>query len=359
MWAGGSCKANPCQFDNVEPLADGAAYDPAADAWRKIATSPLAARTGTASAWTGKEVLVWGGTSAPPRVRRRRRLQPCDRHVAHAAAVAPLVRAGPRACGPARSSSCGAAATSSTPSTSPTAPPMTRPPTAGGRSPPIPLPARDRVDMAWTGKEVVVWGGGTSNEAFGDGAAYDPAADRWRPMAKSPLAPPVRRGQLDRQGARDLGRRGLGPGLRRRRGVRPGHRHVAAAARGAHQRPDRHGPGVDGQGGADLGRHAGAPTTTSSPTAPPTTPPTDRWRRIPTWTGRLVGADVWTGKEMVVWGGTSRPAAPAAPSRSRAPTTGSGTRPSTGLAWRVYVAVAGFRWDSCEHDSCGGHGGSP
>src|SRR5438874_1217413 len=37
VWGGGFCKANPCQFDNVEPLADGAAYDPAADTWRKIA----------------------------------------------------------------------------------------------------------------------------------------------------------------------------------------------------------------------------------------------------------------------------------------------------------------------------------
>jgi hypothetical protein len=33
-------------------------------------------------------------------------------------------------------------------------------------------------------------------------------------------------------------------------------------------------------------------------------PETDRWRRIPTWTGRLVGAEVWTGDQLIVWGGT-------------------------------------------------------
>src|SRR5437764_244170 len=43
--------------------------------------------------------------------------------------------------------------------------------------PPAGLSARSMRDgMAWTGKEVVLWGGGTSNEAFDDGAAYDPAA---------------------------------------------------------------------------------------------------------------------------------------------------------------------------------------
>jgi len=39
--------------------------------------------------------------------------------------------------------------------------------------------------MVWTGKEVLVWGGivdGAGNST-GDGAAYDPATDRWRPIS--------------------------------------------------------------------------------------------------------------------------------------------------------------------------------
>ncbi|HWJ63342.1 MAG TPA: hypothetical protein VNS19_15335 [Acidimicrobiales bacterium] len=45
---------------------DGAAYDPRADRWRRIADSPFEARgsimgADTVSAWTGKELLVWGG----------------------------------------------------------------------------------------------------------------------------------------------------------------------------------------------------------------------------------------------------------------------------------------------------------
>ncbi len=43
--------------------------------------------------------------------------------------------------------------------------------------------------MVWTGREVVVWGGGGSDQrALADGAAYDPAADRWRALPTSPLA---------------------------------------------------------------------------------------------------------------------------------------------------------------------------
>jgi hypothetical protein len=63
VWAGGSCKANPCQFDNVDPLADGAAYDPVADAWAPIPAAPLSGRVEAGAAWTGTEMLVWGGST--------------------------------------------------------------------------------------------------------------------------------------------------------------------------------------------------------------------------------------------------------------------------------------------------------
>ena len=33
-------------------------------------------------------------------------------------------------------------------------------------------------------------------------------------------------------------------------------------------------------------------------------PATDSWRRMTGWSGRIVGAAEWTGREMVVWGGT-------------------------------------------------------
>jgi hypothetical protein len=43
-------------------LADGAAYDPTTNTWRTIAPSPLSARARATAVWTGHEMLVWGGS---------------------------------------------------------------------------------------------------------------------------------------------------------------------------------------------------------------------------------------------------------------------------------------------------------
>lgn len=56
----------------------------------------------------------------------------------------------------------------------------------------LPSPPFERSDpaTAWTGEELILWGGGTDYNAnfFGDGAAYSPVAGRWEPIADGPLA---------------------------------------------------------------------------------------------------------------------------------------------------------------------------
>lgn len=42
-------------------LGDGAAYDPAADRWRLLPPAPIPARFLHEAVWTGREVVVWGG----------------------------------------------------------------------------------------------------------------------------------------------------------------------------------------------------------------------------------------------------------------------------------------------------------
>lgn len=63
-------------------------------------------------------------------------------------------------------------------------------------TPPAPLSTRIRVATAWTGSELVVWGGYVDafnfgmegpNRTFTDGAAYDPTTGTWRSMAPAPL----------------------------------------------------------------------------------------------------------------------------------------------------------------------------
>ena len=44
--------------------------------------------------------------------------------------------------------------------------------------------------MVWTGKEVLFWGGQAGADTiFADGAAYDPAAGRWRTLPPAPIGP--------------------------------------------------------------------------------------------------------------------------------------------------------------------------
>ena len=61
--------------DGQEPAGDGAAYDPAADRWEELPPAPIAARFGASAVWTGREVLFWGGQGgADHDLCRRRRL---------------------------------------------------------------------------------------------------------------------------------------------------------------------------------------------------------------------------------------------------------------------------------------------
>ena len=46
-------------------------------------------------------------------------------------------------------------------------------------------PRRDPL-MAWTGQEVLVWGGHDADEWRADGALYDPRSDRWEPLPEAP-----------------------------------------------------------------------------------------------------------------------------------------------------------------------------
>jgi hypothetical protein len=126
------------------PGASAAALMPGT--WRQTAVPPIDGRMGHALAWTGTEVLVWGGTASNP----QRRWLPRD----------------------------GAAY---------------NPATDTWRMIPLaPIAGRERPLAAWSGSQLLVWGGVTGVLSAGappvaDGAAYDPATDRWRRLPAAPL----------------------------------------------------------------------------------------------------------------------------------------------------------------------------
>jgi len=49
-------------------FADGAAYDPASRAWSTLPAAPIAGRVGASSVWTGQSLFIWGGFTTPDAV---------------------------------------------------------------------------------------------------------------------------------------------------------------------------------------------------------------------------------------------------------------------------------------------------
>jgi hypothetical protein len=159
-----------------------------------------------------------------------------------------------------------------------------------------------REGIEWTGREVIAWGGGTSDEAFADGAAYNPATDTWRPLAPSLLAARFAPAtwtdkevvfwagedfmQVFADGA------AYDPATDRWRPLSPAplSRRIVSAQVWT---------------GTEVLFWGGSPGTYNNFFADGAAynPSTNTWRPLPTLSGRLTDG-VWTGKELLIWGGT-------------------------------------------------------
>ena len=125
------------------PENDGIEYVASTNTWGQIPSAPIAARSYAAHAWTGTELLVWGGWDGS------------------------WARSEPGTLGD------GAAYD-----------PVTQ---RWRELPPAPIDARVPL-FAWTGDELIVWGTSfRTNDRPLDGAAYDPASDTWRSIADGPI----------------------------------------------------------------------------------------------------------------------------------------------------------------------------
>lgn len=150
IWGGDD--AYPSESDGYRPpaphpLATGAAHDLATGRWAPLPKAPLAARSSPAAAWTGEQMLVWGGRGAR------------------------AVMGDGAAYDPARAR-------------------WRRMAKKGQPSP------RVRMAFAWTGAKMLVFGGeDAEGTPLGDGRAYDPATDRWRRLASEGAPSPRARAQ--------------------------------------------------------------------------------------------------------------------------------------------------------------------
>lgn len=187
--------------DPAQPLNDGAIYDPLLDAWTPVSTSTAPTpRWGCTAVWTGSEVLVWGGAgyagkrvhlgdgaAYDPATDAWRPLSdvgaPCARIPGHAVWTGThmFVWGGNGGQGSDTVLGDGALYDPATDTWTPVA-------TQGAPA------ARAYHAAAWTGTHVLVWGGRTSlqhYDATDSGALYDPATDTWRHT--STIAAPCRR----------------------------------------------------------------------------------------------------------------------------------------------------------------------
>ena len=115
VW-GGSSEAS----EGGRYFADGAAYDPASDAWVPVAPAPLSGRGTSRAVWTSREMLVWGGFDSSVQ--------------ADGALYNPVDG-------------------------------------TWARMSPGPLAGRQHHAMVWTGRQVLVWGGEGAGGKLADGAA--------------------------------------------------------------------------------------------------------------------------------------------------------------------------------------------
>ncbi|MGH9223112.1 MAG: Kelch repeat-containing protein [Acidimicrobiales bacterium] len=310
VWGGAGCQG-ACSGQGIRAHADGAAYDPSTDTWRSLPPSPLSARAGALAVWTGRELIVWGGVAG-------------ERFVADGAAFDPASNRW-RSLPP-----------------SPLAGQFGAPPGTVFQVPGV-----------WTGKEMLVWGQGAGVESpdadLPTGAAYDPAADQWRLLGPAPVAPriavPVWTGQemvvwggqsgshyFDDGAAYDPAAdqwRGLAAsplaarftfavwsggqmlvwgGESSERAFDDGAAYEPAVDR---WRPIPRSPMAERRGfaqiwtGDEMVVWGGAPGRGAGllGTGAAYDPATGRWREIDAWSARLLPVAIWTGHEAIVWGG--------------------------------------------------------
>jgi N-acetylneuraminic acid mutarotase len=238
------------------PLNTGGRYEPASDTWSGTLSSSAtpSVRAYHSAVWTGSEMIVWGGSAT----RQGERYRPA----------------------------------------SDTWVPMSDYPAGLG-----PLPAQ----VIWTGAEMIAWSG---RWEANNGGRYDPSTDRWVPTATDDTPLASRRHSAIWTGAEMIVWGGdNSPGITNR-----GARYDPAVDEWTATRIDAATPSPRGWHtaiwtGLEMIIWGGTGTSAlTPPTGGRYNPITDTW--LPTAvdaatpSGRYHHSAVWTGSEMIIWGGT-------------------------------------------------------
>jgi N-acetylneuraminic acid mutarotase len=256
VWGGYGWNGSGFSYSN-----DGGRYNPAANSWTALFPGAPTARGGHTAVWTGSEVIVWGGASNTTYYANGRRYNPAsNRWTAVATTGAPSARGFHTAVWTGTEmivwgGSNGSNLLNDGGRYNPTANSWTALPTAGTPG------VRAYHTAIWTGTEMIVWGG-HNNSSLNDGGRYSPAANSWAALPTTG-APAGREGHTT---------------------VWTGNEMIIWG--GAHD------IGLPAEGYFnDGGRY---------------NPVADSWTALPTAgapSARQRHTAVWTGSEMIIWGG--------------------------------------------------------
>ena len=261
-------------------LGDGAAWDPATNRWRVLPASPLGPRDGSVVAWAGDRLVVWGGSTVLPDD------APEDAET--------------------EMKNDGAAYVPATNRWVPV--------------PAAPIVPRSGADSVWTGTRFVVTGGyheGDDDDRT-DGAAFDPISGGWTPIADRPTPGSCGGGSAcegvwtGKVALFPVSGVAYDPGANRWStmapapipdGPAPGEPVVWTGQRliswGINA--EESGDAADDSADADAGSDEAPPVRSGA-----YDPVANRWQTFAAGplSSRVIHTAVWTGQEMLVWGGT-------------------------------------------------------
>ncbi|MCU0257650.1 MAG: hypothetical protein MUF56_01320 [Solirubrobacteraceae bacterium] len=269
-------------------LADGARYDPALDAWVRLPASALSARRRHTAVWTGRWMIVWGGDG--------------DARYGDGARYDPATNA------------------------------WSAIPSAGAPS------GRTEHTAVWTGAEMIVWGGRDDSGNLAGGGRYDPAAQVWIELPAAGGPAPRRAHTAVWSGRAMLvwgGRDDAGP-LASGGAFDPASGWTPMSAGGAPEARSNH---VAVFTGTEMIVWGGFGAVTASfATGGRYDPVRDTWAATTTLdapAARTRTTAAWTGTEMIVWGGAATGWDPAPP------LAGGGRYAPSADRWRPMSEVAG------------------
>ncbi len=177
-------------------LNTGARFNPITNAWQATTTTgALSARGGHAAVWTGSEMIVWGGGNSTLSFNSGSRYDPViDSWTAISSSGAPSRRRGHTAVWTGTEMIVWGAVTSNGPLSggrySPSSDTWVETSTGGGPSP------RYAHSAVWTGAEMIIWGGYyylyPSTYYLNTGARYDAALDAWTAISTGSGCPESR-----------------------------------------------------------------------------------------------------------------------------------------------------------------------